>query len=84
MISLKKLFNLVKNFFVDVAEFAEVVVEGIKTIVESFAAMFEWIPRVLSFASGSFLNFVPIAFAGVVSVVVVVFLLKLVLGGSNK
>lgn len=81
---MKKLFALIKNFFTDFAEFAEVLIEGVKTIVESFASMFKWIPQVLTFANGNFLNFIPLAFAGVVTVVVVIFLLKLVLGGSNK
>lgn len=78
------MFGWLSDIFDGIVNGFATLIEGVLTLVESLGAMFAWIPQLLSFASGSFLKFIPNAFLAVVSVLMVIFICKLVLGGSNK
>lgn len=79
-----KLVKGIANGFKGLIKGIEALVEGVLTLVESLGAMFEWIPELLEFGSGSFLKFIPSVFVPIVSVIMAIFIIKLVMGADNK
>lgn len=77
---MKKILSAI-NFVVDGLK---ALVEGVLTLVESLGAMLKWIPELLNFATGAFLNYIPVAFLSLVAVLIAIYVIKLTLGGDNK
>lgn len=74
---LKSIFKGITNGF-------NTLIEGVMTIVESLSALFEWVPELNNFVKGEFLNYIPLAFVSVVSVLMVIFIVKIIIGGDNN
>lgn len=61
----------------------EQLVQGVVTLVEGFVSMLKWAPITISFTNAAF-AFIPAVLLPCALITVVVYLLKLFLGGDNS
>ena len=73
-----------------ITEFLKAIVNGtieivalLKTLTEAFVYFVKWVPQVMGFCTTQLTTFIPTPLASVFFVAVVIFFLKLMLGGDS-
>lgn len=80
----QSLGNQIEQLIVDLAVGFNSILEFLKLLAESLYNLIRWIPTAFLYTSGnSYFNFIPVVFFGIASISIVIFLLKIFVGGNK-